>query len=215
MFSKFRKSPVAKGSEYRERTTWLILGYLKMVRLFVTTLVGLLVASAALAFPASAGEPGLTYIVPIASGSDDGATARRQLPDMLFADASGVPVHLRQFAGKVVVLTFWTTACSPCLKQMPSLDRLQGDFRKGLVVIALLEDQGGVAVAKSFLGRQKFNYLRPFADIGAGAASGAGIRGIPTTILIDKENMQAFKVEGPVDWESAMMSARIKDLLSE
>ncbi|PKU22021.1 TlpA family protein disulfide reductase [Telmatospirillum siberiense] len=186
-----------------------------MVRLLVTTVVGLATAFAVLVSPAIGGEPGLTYIVPVASESNDGTATRKQLPDLIFADASNMPVHLRQFQGKVVVLNFYTTTCGPCIKQMVYLDRLQGNFRQDVAVVTIAEDQGGVPLAKSFLSRQKLNYLRPFADINTGAALGAAIRGIPTTLVIDKQNRQVLKVEGPVEWDGAMMTSRLRELFDE
>lgn len=184
-----------------------------MVRLFVTTIVGLATAFAVLVFPAFGGEPGLTYIVPVASGSNDGA---KQLPDLIFADGSNMPIHLRQFVGKVVVLNFWMTTCGPCIKQMGSLNRLQGDFRsQGLAVVSIAEDQGGIPLVKAFLSRQGYTYLKSYADINAGAAAGAGISGIPTTFILDTKNRQTFKVEGPVDWESSLITTRLRQLLDD
>ena len=139
--------------------SWLLLVG-DMVRLFISAL--LLLTGAVSASGAIGGEPDLTYIVPSAAGSGDGPAARPLMPDLIFADGSGMPTHLRQYSGMVVIINFWASWCGPCIKEMLFLDRLQGDFRgQPLAVLAISEDQGGIPVVRSFLTRQKYNYRDP------------------------------------------------------
>ncbi len=187
-----------------------------MIRLFITAVVGLATIGASLCSTAFGGEAGLTYIVPSAAGSDDGAAPRPTMPDLIFADGSGMPVHLRQYMGQVVVINFWATWCAPCIQEMVFLDRLQGDSHgKPLTVLALSEDAGGIPVARAFLTRQKFGYLKPFADPASTVAQALGIRGLPTSIILDRYNRQVLRVEGPYQWDSPLIAARLRMLMSE
>jgi thiol-disulfide isomerase/thioredoxin len=187
-----------------------------MARFTITTVIGLILIGAMSVSTAFGGERGITYIVPSAAGSDDGPSARPMMPDLIFADGSGLPTHLRQFVGQVVVINFWATWCGPCIKEMLFLDRLQGDFRgQPLAVLAISEDQGGIPVVKSFLSRQKYNYLRPFADPGSNVAQALEVVGLPTTIILDRRNRQVLRVQGPYQWDSPTIVARLRYLMSE
>jgi thiol-disulfide isomerase/thioredoxin len=187
-----------------------------MFRFAVIAAVALATSCAILTSAAFGGERGLTYIVPSAAGSSDGPAERPLIPDLIFADGSGMPTHLRQYVGQVVIINFWATWCAPCIKEMMFLDRLQGDFRgQPLTVLAISEDQGGIPVVRSFLSRQKYNYLRAFADPASGMAQSLAIRGLPTTIILDRHNHQVLRAEGPYQWDSAYITARLRMLMSE
>ena len=190
-----------------------------MVRALVTA-AALGLAGAVCLSAAEGAEGGLSYIVPAAAGSADGQSdapdQRPAMPDLIFADGSSLPVHLRQYLGQVVVINFWASWCGPCIKEMVFLDRLQGDFRgQPFTVLAASEDTGGIPAARRFLTRQKFTYLTPFADPGAGMAKVLGVRGLPTSIIIDRHGRQVLRVEGPYQWDSPQIAGRIRRLLAE
>lgn len=156
------------------------------------------------------GSP-LTYIVPAASGSTEG----QALPELLFADGSGMPIRLSRYVGFVVVLSFWSEQCGPCLRQMPYLDRLQGQFRgRKLLVIPVLVDAGGSAAAKTFFARNHYSYLRPYADPGASMAQALGVTGLPTTFIIDRTGRLLSRTEGDRVWDSDEVVQRLNWILS-
>jgi thiol-disulfide isomerase/thioredoxin len=187
-----------------------------MARLLITAAVALATTCAILVSTAFGGERGITYIVPAAAGSDDGATPRPTMPDMIFADGSGMPTHLRQFVGQVVVINFWASACGPCLKELLLLDRLQGNFRgQPLAVLAISEDQSGIPAVKSFLNRQKYSYLRAFADPQSSMAQALGVGDLPTSIILDRQNRLVLRVQGSYQWEAPLTVARLRKLMSE
>ena len=78
----------------------------EMVRLLVAVAVGLATLFGILVPTAFAGDPTITYIVPIVAGSDDGSESRPMMPDLIFVDGSGMPTHLRQFIEQVVIINF-------------------------------------------------------------------------------------------------------------
>jgi thiol-disulfide isomerase/thioredoxin len=187
-----------------------------MIRLFSTVALALTMSFAILIATAFGGESGLTYIVPVAAGSDDGADVRPQMPDLIFADASGMPTHLRQFQGQVVILNFWASTCAPCLRELFLLDRLQGNYPgQPLAVIAISEDQIGISGVKTFLNRQKYSYLRAFADPNASMAQALSISNLPTSIILDRHNRQFLRIQGAFQWEDTLTIARLRKLMSE
>ncbi|MEQ9269935.1 TlpA disulfide reductase family protein, partial [Marinobacter salarius] len=71
---------------------------------------------------------------------------------MQLLDTNGLPVRLSDFLGRPVVLNFWATWCEPCLREMPSLDRLAYQAESlGIVVLAVSIDEDGMTSVARFL----------------------------------------------------------------
>ena len=70
------------------------------------------------------------------------AKAPKPLPDLAFTDADDKPVKLADYKGKTVLLNFWATWCAPCVKEMPSLDKLQAEMGKDKFVVLPLSLDG-------------------------------------------------------------------------
>src|SRR2546430_102672 len=64
-------------------------------------------------------------------------------PEVAFTDIEGKPASLSDFKGKPAVVNLWATWCQPCLKEMPSLERLQAELDGKLTVAAGSEERGG------------------------------------------------------------------------
>ncbi|MDR3441155.1 TlpA disulfide reductase family protein [Telmatospirillum sp.] len=185
-----------------------------MIRLFAAAIFCLIGAVAVPVSAAPGGEPRLTYIVPAAAESDDGTAVRPMMPDLVFADGSGMPQHLTQFRGQVVIVNFWSSSCAPCLKDLAALDRLQGDYRsQSFSVIDLSEDAGTIAQVRAFLSRQKYGYLHPYADANGSIAQALGISSLPVSLVIDRQGRLAQKIQGSYPWESSATVARLRHLL--
>jgi thiol-disulfide isomerase/thioredoxin len=184
-----------------------------------SAILGLLTVSAltvALAFAGNAGtNPG--YIVPVAAGSAEDPATRQPLPgDLAVYDGSNQPLLLMHFRGNVVLMNFWATWCAPCLKEMPYLDRLQGDLKgMPLAVLEVSEDNGGLPVAKAYLERAKLTFLRPFTDPQSATANKLNVQGLPTSLIIDKRGRLVQRVEGPYEWDNPAIVNRFRALLAE
>src|SRR6266404_9962634 len=78
-------------------------------------------------------------------------SAPQPAPETGFTDALGKPVSFADFKGKPVVVNLWATWCKPCLKEMPSLERLQAALDDKLTVAAVSEDHGGAGRVGPFV----------------------------------------------------------------
>jgi thiol-disulfide isomerase/thioredoxin len=131
-----------------------------------------------------------------------------------FTDADGKPVTLADFMGKGVVLNLWATWCVPCVAEMPSLDALAGHLAgDDIIVIPLSSDRGGKAVVQKFYTARQVAHLGIWLDTHGAAARALGARGLPTTLLIDRQGRERGRLEGGADWASAAALETIRKLV--
>ena len=117
-------------------------------------------------------------------------------PAYEFTTLDGTEVSSDSLRGKVVVLNFWATWCGPCKLEMPSLQALHEDpGMDGVVVLGLSTDVGGAGPIRTFLAERAITYPVGRATYAHRQAFG-GIRGIPTTFLIDGDGIVRHRVVG-------------------
>ena len=135
-------------------------------------------------------------------------------PQNGFTDAGGQEITLAAFEGQVVLLNFWATWCAPCVREMPTLDRLQDKLGpQGLAVVAVSQDRGGLAVVAPFVKRLGLRRLKIYLDPRGALSRAFGLGGLPTTLLIDAEGRLVGGLEGPAEWDSEEALALIRHYL--
>jgi thiol-disulfide isomerase/thioredoxin len=106
-------------------------------------------------------------------------------PNFRLRNLDGREVSLDQFKGKVVLLDFWATWCSPCRKTMPLLERLQREFPKNMALLAI-NLQESSSVVRDYVREQNIDSEVLLDEDGA-VGSAYGAEAIPLQVLIDKE----------------------------
>lgn len=140
--------------------------------------------------------------------------APRPLEAISFTLADGREVGLEVFTGEVVVLNFWATWCAPCRKEMPQLDALQAHFADAPVrVVALSLDRGKIDRPAKFLEELGIAHLTHAHDGSYRSARTAGLIGLPTTLVIDKDGMEIGRLAGEADWNAPPVQKLIQDIL--
>lgn len=124
-------------------------------------------------------------------------------------------IDLSEFKGKYVLLNFWATWCSPCLSEMPSLDRLSKKLQdKNILVIAISEDEGGVSQVRPFIQKLQLKSLKILYDSEKRGFKDFGLRGLPSTFLISPEGMVVANFEGSAVWDEGKIYNQIINILS-
>lgn len=118
------------------------------------------------------------------------------------------------YAGKVVLLNYWAAWCGPCLKEMPSLYRLQKKFSQrnfAVVGVSMDDDLGqGVASLTRIVGAPPFPLFKgPEQAVSARFA----IEGLPFTVIVDKSGKILYARAGERDWSSPEAVKFIEGLL--
>lgn len=131
------------------------------------------------------------------------ATAPAALPATVFTDQDGAKRVLADFGGKIVLMNFWATWCGPCVREMPSLERLHQKLgSKDFTVIALSEDRNGWEKIAPFREQLGLTALPLFHDVGSKMMFGTKVRGLPTTILVGRDGRELGRLTGHAEWDS-------------
>lgn len=138
------------------------------------------------------------------------------LPATGFTEQDGTMRTLKDFGGRLVLMNFWATWCGPCVREMPSLERLQEKLgSRDFTVIALSEDRTGWEKITPFREKLGLTALPLFHDVGSRMMFGAKVRGLPTTILIGRDGTELGRLTGDAEWDSDEAVALIRYYLGK
>jgi len=140
----------------------------------------------------------------------------RPVPDVVFYDGDELERRFADFRGKGIVLNFWATWCSPCVREMPALDRLADRIAKDdIVILPLSQDRKGLAIVKPFYKRLGIKNLEIYVDSKGQAADLFALESLPVTIFIDREGLIVGSIAGLVEWDSPEAIALIRSYLGK
>jgi thiol-disulfide isomerase/thioredoxin len=126
------------------------------------------------------------------------------------------PLTLAAFKGHYVLVNFWATWCSPCVQEMPALDRLAARMEKqGLKVVAVSQDEGGPAVVRPFAEKLKLSKILILYDAEKRTFRDYGLRGLPTTVLLSPEGKVLARLEGSAVWDEGPLAAQVASLVKK
>lgn len=130
-----------------------------------------------------------------------------------FTGADGNPLTLADFKGKGLVVNLWATWCGPCVREMPSLDRLQKAVAEdGIKVVAVSSDRGGKDIVEAFMAKHKLNALTPYLDPAGKFARSLNGNALPRTVIVNTAGMITASYLGPAEWDEPEMVAAVRKL---
>ncbi len=171
------------------RVIWLIA--IKVIALFAV--VGLVVF---LMLPAKAAE-----LKPYEGGT----------PSLVLSSFEGKSVTLAQFKGKLTLVQFWATYCTPCRVEMPSMNRLQAKMGDDLKILAVNMGESKEEV------RQFIEEVKPeftiLMDEAGGTLAEWKVFAAPATFVIDPAGRIRYTLFGATEWDSNEMVEKLKSLI--
>ena len=121
--------------------------------------------------------------------------------DVIFKDINQKDVNLDVFKGKLLILNFWATWCSPCREEMPSLDDLQSNSNfSNLKIFPINIGQEDISKSKFFFKELNIKNLDIYIDVPITLAKKFSLRGVPTTILFNKQGKEFARIMGSIDF---------------
>ncbi|NPA05884.1 MAG: redoxin domain-containing protein [Chloroflexi bacterium] len=109
----------------------------------------------------------------------------RAAPDFTLPALNGGTISLQDYRGRVVLLNFWATWCTPCREEMPLLDAVHREYGPEVVVLAINVGESADEVQRFVMAH---NLQLPIAlDEDMHLSQRYGVRGYPTTFIIDPQ----------------------------
>ncbi|MEH2560295.1 thiol-disulfide isomerase/thioredoxin [Bradyrhizobium algeriense] len=177
-----------------------------------TVVAGMMGAAVSLTMPALPGRARAGGPPPFATVRHQFTEVRgaRPVPAVPIPRLGAAALNLASFRGKVVLVNFWATWCPACRTELPILDRLAGNGRADLAVVAIATDRDRSLVAP-FVKKLKLRDLAIGLDPGglvarAGASDGVdtpfALYGMPISFLLGVTGQVEGYITGEADWLS-------------
>lgn len=139
-------------------------------------------------------------------------------PQSGFTDEAGKPARLVDFAGKPVLLNVWATWCEPCIRELPSLDRLADQLGvDGPVQVLAINEDRNQADARTWMDANSITHLPLYQDGKLNLVRDLYVKdypsGLPITVLYDANGREVARWYGEAQWDSPAMQAQFLSLL--
>ena len=135
-----------------------------------------------------------------------------QYKDIIFEDFNGKLINLSNYNSKIYFLNFWATWCAPCKEEMPSLDQLQ--IVEGIEIFPInLEAKNQTKTKKFFEDLNIRNLSIYFIDPQLNLIDLLTLRGLPTTVILNKDRKEIARIIGSVDFSDKNFIAWINSIL--
>ena len=119
-----------------------------------------------------------------------------------FLDAKNNELNLNNYQGNLVLLNFWATWCAPCKEEMPSLDQLQTNEKlNNLKIFPINIGQENLKKSQKFFEDLSIKNLEVYFISSINLPKKLQLRGIPTTILINKDGLEFARIIGSIDFK--------------
>jgi len=152
----------------------------------------------------------------ISSAKAAGFETRAALPgpELKAHDLSGATRTLADYRGKVVLLNFWATWCPPCLREMPSLERLRIRMAGQALEIVAISSAETPEEVKAYLSKMKLGFPI-LLDSDSSNTRRWKVFALPTTFVLDAEGRIRHVLTGPTEWDEGEALAVIDGMLAD
>ncbi len=135
-------------------------------------------------------------------------------PDFTLEDMDGEKYTLSSLRGKVIMINFWATWCPPCREEIPSMEAVYQSLRdKDFIVLAINQWESPDHVF-SYMGQLDVYPTFPILfDRDSSVSDSYGVKGLPTTMLIDRQGRVVYRAVGGRNFNHPDVRALIQQLI--
>jgi len=127
----------------------------------------------------------------------------KKYQDLSFLDDQNNEINLDNLNGNLILLNFWATWCAPCKEEMPSLDQLKSNKNlNNLKIFPINIGKDNLKKSLKFFDDLEIKNLKVYFDNPNTLAKKIGLRGVPTTILINKDGYEFARILGSIDFNN-------------
>jgi thiol-disulfide isomerase/thioredoxin len=138
---------------------------------------------------------------------------KRPGADFTLKTLKGETLTLRELKGKVVFLNFWTTWCPPCRAEMPSMEILYQRYKDAGLAFLAVDMRESPGAVETFLKDNPYSFPI-LMDINGAVSAQYGVRAVPTTFIIDRDNQIIFFSAGARNWSDPAVLTAFESLLA-
>lgn len=143
------------------------------------------------------------------------AKSNQDFYSLSFENAEQETVEFSQFKGKVILLNFWATWCPPCIREMPSMQRLKTHLTdQPFEIVAINAGESATTVSSFLMELDEEITFSILLDQKSRSFREFGIRGLPMTLLIDKQGKLVETILGEREWDSEDSIKKIEQLIN-
>ena len=123
-------------------------------------------------------------------------------PAVRFKDPDGGDFDLTKFKGTPVLVNLWASWCAPCIKELPTLQKLEElQAEEGrLGIIAVSQDMAPQGSVEAFLAERDLGRFAAYHDEKMSLTEALKVQILPTTILLDAQGREVWRYVGDLDW---------------
>ena len=126
----------------------------------------------------------------------------KKYDSLTFLNAKNQKINLNSYKGNLIILNFWATWCAPCKEEMPSLDALLNNDRlNNLKIFPINVGKDNLEKSESFFKDLNIKNLEIYFDSPSTLAKKLSLRGIPTSIILNKEGEEFARIIGSIDFQ--------------
>ena len=122
--------------------------------------------------------------------------------NVIFLDQKDQKININEYVGNLLILNFWATWCEPCKEEMPSLDNLQVNPELNKIkIFAINIGKENLEKVNKFFVNLNIKNFEPYFDSPTTLAKTFSLRGVPTSILINKKGQEFARIIGSINFE--------------
>ncbi|VAW53209.1 Thiol:disulfide oxidoreductase related to ResA [hydrothermal vent metagenome] len=123
---------------------------------------------------------------------------------------------LSDYKGKVILLNFWATWCPPCVREMPSMERLHQQINADNFKVIAVNQMEDIDQVFAFTGQLEVDpTFEILFDSSSSVSQQYAVRGLPTTYLIDKKGKIRYRAVGGRKFNHPEVIKIINSLIDE